>query len=236
MADFGLTKPLTSGLTGATNDGWTPLDQQSTLAAFYLPGVGQTDAGAGACSAWADQSGNGRNLLQGTGADRPLINADGSLTFDGVSDWMRVAFTLVQPTVVTLLVNQLAETTAAARLMDGATGINSGGLLSAFPLTGQVQSFAGAFGPIAAIQNATAQVWQVLFSGASSSIRVNNGSEVVADAGLANMGGITFGADGVAVPTVFTNIRLYGASIRNANDAAINELDRAFWRAIGNTA
>lgn len=46
---------------------------------------------SGACSAWADQSGNGFHATQGTAGARPLITtSDGyaSLRFDGTADWL----------------------------------------------------------------------------------------------------------------------------------------------------
>jgi hypothetical protein len=55
------------------------------VAAFYMANVGQTDAGSGACSEWADLSGNSRNLTA-AGAARPTIQADGSLLGDGFTD------------------------------------------------------------------------------------------------------------------------------------------------------
>ncbi len=46
-------------------------DDLANLAAWYQFGVGITEAGAGV-SVWADQSGNSRDLLQGTDTNRPL--------------------------------------------------------------------------------------------------------------------------------------------------------------------
>ena len=60
----------------------------TNLLAAYDARVGVTDV-SGACSAWADQSGNGFHATQGTAGNRPMIStADGfpSLLFDGTND------------------------------------------------------------------------------------------------------------------------------------------------------
>ena len=69
--------------------GGAPLTLPTTnLLAAYDARVGVTNV-SGACSAWADQSGNGWHATQGTAASRPTITtADGyaSLYFDGTND------------------------------------------------------------------------------------------------------------------------------------------------------
>lgn len=72
---------------------WTPLTPGNLLA-WFKADVGTTDAGGGALSAWADQSGNGHNLAQATGAARPTIQATGwngaqpTISFDGTNDFL----------------------------------------------------------------------------------------------------------------------------------------------------
>ena len=58
------------------------------LLAAWDARVGVTNV-SGACSAWADQSGNGFHATQGTAANRPTISTSGgtpSLLFDGTND------------------------------------------------------------------------------------------------------------------------------------------------------
>ena len=67
----------------------------ANLLAAWDARVGVTNV-SGACSAWADQSGNGKHATQGTAGSRPLIStADGyaSLLFDGTAD------TLITPSI-----------------------------------------------------------------------------------------------------------------------------------------
>lgn len=219
---------LTWGNTNA--NAFNPLNTPANLTALYLPGVGQTNA-SGNCSAWADQSGNGNNLAQVTATNQPLINADGSLTFDGVDNYMKTAgFTLAQPTVVTILYSQISWT-SGKYVFDGFT--QNSGVLFQSPSTPSVKLFAGSLGPeTAGPAIGAVGVTQVIFSGAASSVRLNNGSAVTGDAGSVSMGGFTLGVDGLVTPT-FSNIKVYGASIRSANDSTINANDRLFWMRMG---
>lgn len=94
-------------------------------AAWYRYGVGITSAGS-LVSAWADQSGNGRNLLQATGTNQPTLDSDGSVLFDGVDNFMAAAFTLVQPFTFYMLGKQITWTGFDS--IAGAAGAGSGSI------------------------------------------------------------------------------------------------------------
>lgn len=79
------------------------------LAAWYDATVGVTDAGSGAVSAWADQSGNGRDLAQGTAGSRPTTgtrtqNGRNVIDFDGTADFLDASSAFTQGTSDTVFV------------------------------------------------------------------------------------------------------------------------------------
>jgi len=79
------------------------------LEAWWDGRVGITTTGPGV-SLWADQSGNGNDLLQNTGANRPVDQGDGSILFNGVDQWMEDTFTLAKPNTVYILAKQISWT------------------------------------------------------------------------------------------------------------------------------
>ena len=162
-------------------------------AAWYQFGVGITSAG-GLVSAWADQSGKGRNLVQAVGSNQPTLDTDNSILFDGVDNFLAVNFTLNQPETVYALVKQVTWT-SADRILDGQTNIGgtltqSGASPIFFPFAGSSAGnngnlAVGAFGAIA-----------IVFNGASSLSQVGTTTPVTGNAGANNMGGLTLGAAG----------------------------------------
>lgn len=162
-----------------------------SLAAWYRLNQGITVA-TGA-SAWADASGNGRNIVQATGSLQPAVQGDGSLLFDGVDDFMQIAFTLVQPCTVYLRMKHIAWT-VGNRISDGFSA--NGGAILQNGSTPQIQTFAGTltgvngnlalntYGSVAAV-----------FNGASSASQVDNTAAITGDAGAASMNGLTLGAN-----------------------------------------
>lgn len=101
----------------------------TNLLAAYDARVGVTDV-SGACSAWADQSGNGWHASQGTAGNRPTIStADGyaSLLWNGTNSTMqasvtatsgpRTVYAVVKPTTLRGIFD-----TQSGRLFVGATG------------------------------------------------------------------------------------------------------------------
>jgi len=95
----------------------------TNLLAAYDARVGVTNV-SGACSAWADQSGNGFHGTQGTAANRPLISSTGgfaSLLFDGGNDSIDVStlsatagtktlYAVVNPTTFPLAYSAIFDT------------------------------------------------------------------------------------------------------------------------------
>lgn len=89
---------------------WLPT-KLPNLAAWYRGDMGITLNG-GTVSAWADQSGNGRHLTQGTAAQQPTYvaasasyNQRPALTFDG-GDWLDAASAIGGTTGTVYLVGQ----------------------------------------------------------------------------------------------------------------------------------
>jgi len=185
--------PRARGHGGGDNPFNPDIVTQLKPEAWYRFGVGITVTGAGA-SIWHDVSGNSpageRDLLQGTDADRPTLQADGSLIGDGISQFMKTAaFTFVQPETIYFLGRQITFTDNDT-IFDGDV-TSSGRLIQSNPEPGL--SFE------AGIQMAASTEWTtgvyaplaVVINGASSSTRVGNNAAVTGNAGASNMGAFT---------------------------------------------
>lgn len=174
----------------------------ASMAAWFRKGYGVTQV-ANAVSAWADQTGNGRNLVQATGAAQPTLQSDATILFDGTGDYLQVAFTLNQPTTVYLRLKQVTWTINDS-VFDG--GVLNGGSLYQNTATPNLTMFAGlnapsstslavnTWGSVAAVFNAASSVLQVGASTATGSTGTNN------------MGGLTLGASASGVN--FGNIQV----------------------------
>lgn len=174
-------------------------------AAWYRYNTGITVTGAGV-STWADQSGNGRNLLQGTDANRPALQGDGSILFDGAAFFLKAnAFTLNQPTTIYLLLKQVTWTDLDT-FCDG--DANNSGKFQQAGITPQVRVLAPTIG-IAVDSNLIVGAYgvaSIVFNSTSSVLQINNNAANTGDAGTNNMGGFTLGANGLA--GAFSNIQV----------------------------
>lgn len=178
---------------------WTPKRLGSALAAWYRSDMGVTIATG--VSAWADQSGNGRLLLQGVSGAQPALVAGATpngkpvLRFDGADDFMRTAgFGPVAQPYTVVLCAKYTKSAGADYLFDG--GSNQYGTLYYFSTPDTVQMFAGAAdGPTSAITDALHQVIDCKFHGASSTLGFNGGTLITGPSpGTLALAGFTIGA------------------------------------------
>lgn len=173
---------------------FVPTDIPS-IAAWFKFGSGITVAGAGV-SQWDDQSGYGRHLKQATDTNRPALQSDGSILFDGVDNFMQTdAFTLNSPVTFCALMKQVTWT-VNDRHFDGRTG-NTGALnsITAEPIV----AIRAATGSAAANSNLAVDTYAAVVlvqNGAASILRINNTTETTGDPGVGNPGGICLGAVG----------------------------------------
>jgi len=118
--------PLARAIMGRAGAGAPALTlPTANLLAAWDARLGVTNV-SGACSAWADQSGNGKHLTQGAGAARPAITTvDGyaALNFNGVNNYM-VPTSLTAATGVKTIYAVIKPTSDATRraLIDIQTG------------------------------------------------------------------------------------------------------------------
>lgn len=99
---------------------------QLSLLKVWIRADDVAGADGAAVSAWADQSGNGNNFAQGTGANQPLIkhsilNGHKVVRFDGSNDFMKTAAfgaALSQPTTI-FTVGKAVGTAVAQTFHDG---------------------------------------------------------------------------------------------------------------------
>lgn len=153
-------------------------------------------------SAWADQSGNGRDLAQATTTKQPPYSTSGGPNstpmvgpFDGVDDFLRATFTQAQPIHrwVVAIVN--ATPVAGETCMDGATGNTARFLSAGVTTTASINAGSSlAQSPTADIS--AFQICELQFNGASSSLRVGNSTAATGNAGTASPNGIILGMFG----------------------------------------
>lgn len=214
-----------------SNRPWSPLGWATSKAAAGAPfspsqltnlrGWWESDSGF-TPSSWADKSGLGNNLAQGTAGFQPTsvaaqINGLPAILFDGVDDRMAVAIASVaQPTTVFAVVRQ--ETwTAADYIWDGATSdtmrcfqqtASPGVSIAAGSTIGPNNNLAvGSFGLITAI-----------YDGASGSLQINSTAATTGAIGASNGGGLTIGSR--ANGTVAGNVSFAGIIIMAARASA----------------
>jgi hypothetical protein len=167
----------------------------TALAAWYRYNTGITSSG-GTVSAWANQTG-GEALVQATPGNRPTLESDGTILFNGVDQFLKTApFTLNQPTTVYFLGRQVTWT-LADRIFDGNT-LHSGALYQRFDSPNlQIRSST----PADVCNNTGFTIGTylpvcVVFDGSGSLTQVGGNAPSTGTTGTIGMGGFTLGADG----------------------------------------
>ena len=185
-------------------------------AAYFKFNTGITVTGAGV-SQWDDQSGNGRHLLQATDTQRPALQGDGSILFDGVDDYLKCnAFTLNQPE--TVYIRFLPVSWAHGDYVFDGNFINTVALYQN-TIAHHYTQHAGAAGADGIALAGSYYSMCSLYSGASSVLNIN-GTETTGNPGAANAGGFTLGAHG-NVNGGWSNIRVKEVAIfTGTHDAA----------------
>ena len=194
---------------GALN-GWRPT-QLSGCVLWLRADMGITKDGSDRVSAWADQSGNGNNLAQGTGANQPLFVAADSnfqnqptVRLNGTSNRLdNAALNLAQP--FTVVACARSGTTAAAYrpLFDNISGTGDRYLMRRESVPADnFTCYAGAH-----LYNADTWPQQTkrrvagVFNGASSTNRLNDTASTGNPGAGAGAGGVRLGGD--STPTFF---------------------------------
>lgn len=188
-------KPVIVGQGGAII---SPLAIPGVLA-WLTSRLGVTQSG-GKVSAWADQSGNGKNASQGVAGQQPVYSAsDAAYNNQPSIAYLKAnstqlniaAFAVAQPYELIFVGN------SDASLQDN---IFNGGTAEAGSLTGNAYMNAGATVATGALGSVLApSVMSFVFNGAASAIYVNDSqtAKVIGNAGAGNLSG-AFAIGGVA--------------------------------------
>jgi hypothetical protein len=185
-------------------------------------------------SQWDDQSGNGNNFLQATGAKQPTYTGSGTtarVNFDGSNDFMAASFTLT--TVETVyIVMKLNTAVNNAVLFDGFSA-NSFELQQGTPLPAMFINSASVsptgFG------TGTTFVVAVVRNGSSfASVSVNDGTKATTGSGIgtSNMNGFTIADRGAGFfPSNMSvaEIYVYNTNHDNATQSSIISYLRSKW-------
>ena len=147
--------------------------------------------------AMADKSGNGRDLLQATTANKPLYktaiqNGLSVVRFDGTDDKLGpTVFTLNQPFTIVMVINQITWTDLDY-ISDGGTDTTTA--IHLRTITPTIAMYAGSIScDNTGLTVGSFGILRALFNGASSVSEVNNNTEQTGNVGAANAGGFTIG-------------------------------------------
>ncbi len=188
-------------------------------------------------TSWADSSGNGRTLTQGTADKQPILiesglNGRDIVRFGAVNtdSLQSGAFALVQPEHLFMVVKWRAGSLDNQFAIDG-NGIAGMALLQP-PATTRVDAFAG----ISLVGPAGADAWHqyaVVFNGASSEIRQDGGAAISGNASTNNAAGITLGTAGDGASAFaqcdIAEVIVYPSILSAANRLSVETYLRTRW-------
>ena len=171
---------------------------------------------------WADQSGNGNDLLQADPAKQPELTATG-VRFNGIDNVLKTApFTLEQPEFI-YAVFKVITWVKDKDLWDGnatfsmmARSVNSSPNISIY-----AGGFSAANGGLAID---TYGIVRALYNGSESKLQINLNETILENIGTNDAGGFTLGARGAA-DFSFTNTEWKEKIIRKIKDTPIGEKD-----------
>ena len=179
-----------------------------------------TKDGAERMAVWADRFGSGRDLLQATPAEKPLLTADGVL-FNGTDEFMQtLTFPFVQPEMIYIVFNQITRT-LFDYIFDGFTDV--GGGLSQRGASPKLECVNGALsGENGNLQLDTLGIVRVLFNGASSTFQINETTVIEWAGGGNDMDGFTLANRG-SLADGESNILVKGVLLRSVVDNATEQ-------------
>jgi hypothetical protein len=196
---------------------WSPLSLTALLG-WWKSDVGTTVVTG--VSQWNDQSGNGNHMLQATGIRQPalvpgVLNGLPAIVFDGVDDYLRAAFALIQPCTIFIVLSQITWT-ANDSIHDGAAVANTMRLHQT-PAGVSPQLTMRAASALAANSDLPLNTYGLvteIFNGASSVMQVNNAAALAGNVGAGDGAGITLGS--AANLTGHSNVGVVEAMIMGA--------------------
>lgn len=187
-------------ITTSGNPARIPKVRIPHLAAWFKFNKGITVTGAGV-SQWDDQSGNGRHLKQGTDTNRPALQADGSILFDGADNYLVTdAFNIEQPFTRYVLFSAIAWTGNDC-IWVGAADCRSRQVTATPQIDFNCGSSIGTVSPTLGTYNVLCCVG----NGASSVLQLNNDTPVTGNAGAGGIDGLWLGSS--TTPANFGNIQ-----------------------------
>lgn len=166
-------------------------------------------------TSWADLSGEDNHLLQADTSKSPTYTA-GGLVFDGVNDFLKATFTLVQPETI-YIIAKVTWDGGVGYVLDGtAGGLSAVRSTSATTLDMYVNWSASSS---IAIVDATTYLYTIQLNGsANSGIQLNTGSMDSLSLGVTTIGGFTLGANNSGANSA--QITVKAAIIRKVVDSS----------------
>ena len=170
----------------------------SGLIAWYDPGDLSSIAkdGTNHVSAMQDKSGNAIHLSQSTGLNQPVWQSDGSVLFDGVNHYLKIASANIPQPFTILMVYRNVTWTAGRGVLSG-DGVN----ICGFRMQGSPPNEQKFMAPTFVGDNASMilnafEILTMNFNGASSSFQFNNKSATTGNPGANGLTALVLGARG----------------------------------------
>ena len=189
---------------------------------------------------WQDQSGNARHVAQATSTKRGTLktgiqNGLPVVRFDGVDDFLKAtAFTLNQPVSCFLILKKRSATEPTLHAYSDGNSAGScehdngggGGAGSG------IRQYAGSTGGSVELGTTAFAAICSVFNGASSRIRLNDGTANTGNVGVGNPGGFTLGAtaDGAATSDIdVAEILVYSGALSVSDETSARNYLNAKW-------